>query len=188
MKSLYQQVLTQEFAKLAPVLQALHGTQGSQVQGTLSVNWATAFWSRLLLLLARMPAASPAAACHVRLAPMTSTTERWARVIGAKAMNSVMQVGTGRVIIEHVGPVSVHLGTWVEADGSLHQRSERVVLRWLGWPVPGLTITASEQPIDAQRYHCEVKVDLARFGTLIHYCGVLNLVEPTAPSTQAENP
>jgi len=188
MKSLYQQVLTEDFPKLAPVLQTLHGAQGAQVRGTLSVSWAASFWPRLLLLLAKMPAESPAAACHVRLAPLASDTERWARVIGGRAMNSVMQAGTGRVIIEHVGPVSVYLGTWVEADGSLHQRSERVALRGLGWPVPGLAITASERPIDAQRYHCEVKVELARFGTLIHYSGVLSLVEQAAPSTQTETP
>ncbi|NWB94510.1 DUF4166 domain-containing protein [Pseudomonas gingeri] len=188
MKSLYQQVLGQDFANLAPVLQALHGPQGSQVQGTLSVSWAVSFWLRLLPLLGRMPAASPAATCHVRLAPLASRRERWSRIIGGKAMNSVMQAGSGRVIIEHVGPVSVHLGTWVEADGSLQQRSERVVLRGLSWPVPGLKITASEQPIDAQHYHCEVKVSLTRFGTLIHYSGVLGLVEPTFPSTQTEKP
>lgn len=103
-------------------------------------------------------------------------------------MNSLMQAGTGAVIVEHVGPIAAPLNTWVDADGSLHQRCERVVLRGLGWPVPGLTISASEQPIDARRFHCRVKVDLARFGTLIHYNGVLSLVEPTSSSTPTENP
>jgi len=46
----------------------------------------------------------------------------------------------------------------------------------------------SRKNVDAQRYHCEVKVSLARFGTLIHYSGVLNLVEPTTPSPLTENP
>ncbi|KIH84943.1 DUF4166 domain-containing protein [Pseudomonas batumici] len=188
MKSLYQQILTEDFAKLAPVLQALHGAQGAQVQGTLAVGWTRAFWPRLLPLLARMPAASPAASCRVDIAPATRTSERWQRVIGGRAMNSLMQAGTGAVIVEHVGPIAAPLSTWVDAEGGLHQRCERVVLRGLGWPVPGLTISASEQPIDARRYHCRVKVDLARFGTLIHYNGVLSLVEPTFSSTQTENP
>lgn len=175
MKGLYQQVLGDDFQRLAPVLRALHDKQGSSVQGTLTVNWGRAIWQRLLLRLTQMPSQCWATGCRVQISPASRDSERWVRNIGESSLVSLMHADRRSRIIETVGLLDVRLMTWVDAEGRLQQRSDRIHLRGLGWPVPGLVITASEEAIDEQRFHCRVKVNLGRFSTLLSYEGVLCL-------------
>lgn len=175
MKGLYQQVLGDDFQRLAPVLRALHDKQGASVQGTLTVKWGRAFWQRLLLRLTKMPPQCATTECRVRISPATRDSERWVRTIGKGTLISLMHADRRSRIIEKVGRLDVRLMTWVDAEGRLQQRSDRISLCGLGWPVPGLLITASEEAIDEQRFHCRVKVNLGRFSTLLSYEGVLCL-------------
>lgn len=175
MKGLYQLILGDDFQRMAPVLRALHDGQGALVQGGLTVHWARPLWQRLLLRLTNMPPQSSAAECRVHILPLPQCSERWVRSIGMRSLISLMQPADRSRIIEQVGLITVHLATWVDAQGRLQQRSDRIYLRWLGWPLPGLVITASEEAIDTQRFRCHVNVSLGRFGTLLSYEGVLCL-------------
>lgn len=175
MKGLYQQVLGDDFQRLAPVLRALHDKQGSSVHGTLTVDWGRATWQRLLLRLTKMPPQCSSTECRVQISPATRGSERWVRNIGKSALISLMHTDRPSRIIEKVGLINVRLITWVDAAGRLQQRSDRIHLRGLGWPVPGLVITASEEAIDEQRFRCRVKVNFGRFSTLLSYEGVLCL-------------
>jgi len=176
MIGMYQKVLGDDFRQLSPVLQMLHHGQGASVSGHLIVYWPSWSWKRLLLRTLKMPAESDAAVCHVRICPGPRGAERWERTIGAGALTSLMQVSGHRLIIERTGLLKVHLKTWVDAQGSLQQRSERIYLRGLGVPLPGLVITASEHALDASRFRCRVTVVSFPFGRLLSYEGDLSVL------------
>ena len=175
MKGLYQLILGDDFQRMAPVLRALHDGQGALVQGDLTVKWGRPIWQRLLLRLTKMPRQSLSSKCQVQISPLPQCSERWVRSIGARSLTSLMQPDERSRIIEQVGLITAHLTTSVDTEGRLQQRSDRIYLRWLGWPLPGLVITASEEAIDKQRFRCHVNVSLGRFGTLLSYEGVLCL-------------
>jgi len=183
MTGLYQQILGDDFERMARVLKTLHSGAGASVRGTLTVRWARPVWRRLLLRLSKMPPESTSAECRVHISPVTLHSERWVRTIGTRPLISLMRADPRGGIIEQVGLISVRLTTWVDAEGRLRQLSDRVHLRGLGWPVPGLIISASEEAIDDRRFRCHVKVTLGRLGSLLSYEGVLSL-QPAPDNSQ----
>ena len=176
MSGLYRTVLGDDFQRLAPVLQALHHGQGSSVRGYLSVVWPEMRCMRLLLRLLKMPSESNAAKSDVLIIPVARGSERWIRDIGGRALISVMQPRGQRVIVERTGLLKVYLKTWVDAQGSLQQRSTRICPRGLGLPLPGLVIAASEHALDTSRFRCKVTVASFPFGKLLSYQGDLSVL------------
>lgn len=87
-----------------------------------------------------------------------------------------MQPGRQPFVIERTGLLKVHLKTWVDAQGSLQQKSVRIYLRGLGLPLPGVVITASEHALDASHFRCKVTVTSFPFGKLLSYEGNLSVL------------
>ncbi|HEX8542145.1 MAG TPA: DUF4166 domain-containing protein [Pseudomonas sp.] len=152
MIGMYQKVLGDDFRQLAPVLQMLHHGQGASVSGRLIVYWPGLCWKRLLLRMLRMPHESGAAVSYVWIFPCARGAERWKRSIGGVALTSFMQAGGQKMIIERTGLLRLHLQTWVDAQGSLQQRSDRIYLRGLGLRLPGLVISASEHALEVSDF------------------------------------
>lgn len=172
--SLYSRALGPSFHRLAPVLAQLHGGGEQRLHGMLRVRVGSGPLVRLLMWLARRPQASAASRCCIRIVPMHGS-ERWQRQMGNLPMASLQNVGGEHEIIEHFGPLAIHLHCWV-VKGSLWLRSRRTSLFGLTLPaLLGLHVVARERPIAAQRLRCDVRVRSPLLGCLLHYCGTLEL-------------
>jgi hypothetical protein len=173
---LYRRALGADFARLAPVLQKLHDGAPMLAVGELRVRTARRGAVRALMALApwALPEAADQSACVVTLTPATQG-QCWRRLIGGKAMQSLMRFARPGLLLERMGPLTVQLRTWVDDKGRLRQSSERVSL--CGVPLPDVHVSAIERAIDARRYACHVRIWSARWGRLLSYDGVLAVRE-----------
>ena len=170
--ALYTVALGVHFGELAPVLQRLHSERERRLRGMLRVNVASQPWLRLLLWLARMPRPAAAVACRIRIR-VHRTGECWQRHIGTRLLASQQALGKRGQIVEHLGPLALHLRNKVARAG-LWQRTVRTT--FLGLTLPAwlsLCVVARERPIDANSYYCNIRLHTPLFGRLLQYRGVL---------------
>ena len=168
--SLYQQVLGDDFAKLAPRLQQLHSGETSTWSGLADVEWGESRWLRGLLhaavMLRQLPPAGSQQACQITLT-RHAQKERWQRRFGRTPMVS-KQFQRNSELIEAMGPLHIRLENSVE-NGNLQQRSSRI--SWLGIPMP-LRVLASETS-DGDAMQFDVAIRFASGALLLRYHGQL---------------
>jgi hypothetical protein len=157
-------------------LQRLHGGGERLVTGHLRVRWNSRPLPHALTRLSPfgLPRPDPAAACRVTMTPV-GDAERWRRVIGERVVPSRLALKQPGRVLEHAGPTTIELDSWVDEDGRLWQTSRRVSV--FGVPVPDLHVTGSERAIDAQRLFCDVRVRSSLWGRLLRYDGILTVHE-----------
>lgn len=175
--SLYALSLGPVFHRLAPVLARLHDQGIRQLRGTLKVRRGRRALARLFMCLARMPKPNPTGApCEVHLRP-DGASERWTRRIDDRTLLSHQVRGHDGHIVERLGALAIHLHTQV-IRGSLWQRSRFTTLFGVRLPaLLGLQIVARERAIDADSFYCDVRLRSPLLGCLLHYRGVLHLVD-----------
>lgn len=172
MAALYENLLGDDYGRLAPLLQRFHREPGLLWQGEATVRHSPHGLLRTLLRLSPMPAAG-LQACTVSLEAV-GEGERWRRRFDERPMVSRQSLRQGR-LQERVGPVRTQLRSEV-VDGALHQHAERSY--FLGLPLPrflSMQIDAREWQ-DGERFRFDVAI---RWGglDLLGYIGWLQPVE-----------
>ena len=175
---LYERVMGDRFAALAPAVHAIHqvhGDGGAAGQGR--VRRAKTLIGRGICSFMRFP---PSGSCPVHVAfAERNGVETWTRDFGGHQFRSVLrQRGSGAT--ERFGPVSFTFDLYSD-EGGLRM----VLRRWdlLGIPLPlflAPKISAREWQ-EGQRFHFDVSVALPLIGPVICYSGWL---EPEFAQTE----
>lgn len=176
---LYKDTLGADWDRLAPAIQQLHSvTNESVFVGRCVVERGHGFLARLASALYGFPQAGTDQPVQVTLrvigtAPMQG--ESWIRTIGGRRFSSTQfpgRNGSGKVIRERFGPISLDLALSVEGANlryTVHRwRMFGITLPMLLGPRGG----ALETIRDGQ-FRFEVEISHALTGLVVRYCGEL---------------
>lgn len=170
--SLYESVLGADFGRLLPALQRLHSGSGVEVSGALRVRWSTKSLLRVPLLALLLPRPAVAAPCRVSMQAQRGS-EQWHRTIGGRRLSSRMSCAESGVIVERLGPLKLHLQTWVTRAGHLRQASRSVSL--FGVRLGVMHVFALERAIGERDFAIDVRIVLRGVGDVLRYGGKLRV-------------
>ena len=173
--SLYESVLGADFGRLPSALQRLHSGVGVEVAGALRVWWSARPWLRAPLFALPLPRPAVAAPCRVSMAAPRGS-EQWRRTIGGIRLSSRMTYAASGVIVERLGPLELHLDTWVTRAGHIRQASRSVLL--FGIPLGTLHVFAIERAMGERDFAIDVRIVLRGVGDVLRYGGKLRVCEP----------
>lgn len=173
--SLYERVLGQSWAQLAPEIRQLHSvTSVSSFAGRCTVDRGRNPLAWLIATLIGFPKEGAEQKICVQLTA-EGGGERWVRLCGGKTFSSVQMPGRGRsewLVRERFGPISVDMALVVDGQ-TLHY----VVRRWalLGISMPlffGPRSTAVESAKEGQ-FSFDVAISHPFTGLIVRYRGLL---------------
>lgn len=172
----YRQVMGSRFADLADPVRRMHQPLGpTRARGTATVERGGSWLAGLIGRLMGFPPAG-SYRCEVLFEP-DGGREVWTRSFGPHRFSSEMSASRGGLLVERFGPMRFHFALEVTGEGGL----EMDLRRWtfLGLPMPrilGPRIAASEAAED-NAFRFDVAVAMPLVGPVVHYRGVLRLVE-----------
>lgn len=173
--SIYEKVMGEAFARLAPPLQDFHRRKSSfSMQGKAEVVHGKSLASRLVGKLFGFPAAGENVEVIVNI-DVVPRGEIWIRIFGQSRFSSRQSLGCGRhegLIVESFGPLNFVMAV-VEEGGKL-------LLKLRGWSCLGLllpnclmpTSTAFEHGAEG-RFNFDVDIGLPMVGRIVRYTGWL---------------
>ena len=176
----YEQVLGERYAALAPAIQDLHRTgEGRSFAGRCKITRGRNPLSWLVAELFRLPQAGEDIPVELDIKP-TPTGEHWRRNFGGRIMQSHHAPGRGRatrLVTETFGPMRMHMAI-LEEDGKL-------VIQTRGWSMFGIPLPRALCPggevyefEDTQgRFNFHVDLQAPGFGRLCKYEGWLAPLE-----------
>jgi hypothetical protein len=169
----YQLILQDDFGRLAPVLQQVHGgTDLRTAKGRFLVERGANRVARMMAAVMRLPREAPTTAIVLQIETI-GRRERWRRWFGSQAVTT-WQVAAGGLLRESSAPFAMHFRLQV-ADGGLSMHSQRVTLLGLGLPrLLAPRIVATEWPT-AAGWQVDVEICLPLVGRLIRYSGHMEL-------------
>jgi hypothetical protein len=171
MSGLFPSLMGGEFARLAPVVQAVHEGRSLTLHGQADVVRGKSLLAQVLCLLGRL--AHDQSRCPVRVEiEARGSREVWTRHFGASPRMRSVLTARGGTLCERLGPAALQFALSAE-EGSVAWLP--VKARVFGLPVPAkwlaqISARASEH---AGVYVFDVKVALPRVGTIIEYRGQL---------------
>ncbi len=173
--SVYEKVMGEAFARLAPPLQDFHRRKSSfTIRGKAEIMRGKSLASRLVGKLFGFPAAGENVDVIVNI-DVAPRGEIWARTFGQSKFSSRQSLGRGRhvgLVVESFGPLNFAMAI-VEDGGKL-----RLKLRgWncLGLPLPNWLMPAStafEHGADGH-FNFDVDIGLPMVGRIVRYAGWL---------------
>ncbi|MDR7307327.1 DUF4166 domain-containing protein [Rhodoferax saidenbachensis] len=177
--SLFQRLLGNAFAQLAPAVQ--RGHQPGEVllmSGQASVRRGSGLLARALCRVIGFPAAGDAVPVSVHMQTQ-GAGERWQRRFGAQRFESHFSLGQGPqqgLLVEQFGPLRFHISLAV-VDGALLWAVRSGAL-WI-IPLPALLLPSgdSREYESEGRFHFDVEIAHPLAGLLVQYRGWL---EPAA--------
>ena len=171
--SLYQQVMADQFANLAPEVKAFHSVLGvRQYSGYCNFEPAENPIAKLLCLGLGLPIRAFSESFGFEL-NATRDREIWSRYFPGFLMRSEMSRSNGK-LVERFGLVRFHYRLVVES-AALVMMLESVSV--LGVKLPGFlapTIAAREHGVDG-RFHFSVRADWRPLGRISAYSGWLKI-------------
>nr|WP_272494067.1 DUF4166 domain-containing protein [Stenotrophomonas mori] len=174
---MFEHVLGPAFARLPPLLRAVHTVASCQTwQGRGRVRRGRHWLVAPCAWLARLPPSADDLPVAVTFRA-GADGERWDRRFGTARMASRLWQREGR-LLERLGAVRLGFVLTVE-DGEIHWRAERVwVLGIVPLPAAWSAAVQCREREHAGRYEFRVEVALPLIGPLIRYEGWLLPVDP----------
>jgi hypothetical protein len=175
--SLYERILGQSWAQLAPEIRQLHSvTSVSSFTGRCTVERGRNPLAWLIATLIGFPQAGAEQNIGVQLTA-DGGRERWVRTCGGRTFSSVQLPGRGRsawLVRERFGPISADMALVVDGQ-TLHY----IVRRWalLGVSMPlffGPRSTAVEYAMEG-RFGFDVAISHLFTGLIVRYRGMLSV-------------
>jgi hypothetical protein len=168
---LFPSLMGSEFARLAPVVQAVHGGRSLTLHGQADVVRGKSLLAQVLCLLGRL--ARDQARCPVRVEiDANGNREVWTRHFGSSPrMRSVLTARSG-TLCERFGPAALQFALSAE-EGSVEWSPVKAHVFGVPVPVKWLAEISARALERAGVYVFEVKVALPRVGTIIEYRGQL---------------
>lgn len=178
--SLFQHLLGDAFAQLAPAVQRGHQPgAGLLLSGQAAVRRGRNFLARILCRVMGFPAEGDTVPVRVRM-DVLPDGERWQRSFAAQRFESRFSAGRGALqglLVEQFGPLRFHIGLTV-VDGALHWAVRSGALWRI--PLPALLLPSGdsrEYALDG-RFHFDVEIAHPLAGRIVQYRGWL---EPQTP-------
>lgn len=171
--TLFEQVLGDDFARLAEPVQALHRVRGeARYAGRVSVIHATHPLARLLARVTQLPPAMRDAPLRVDFTA-DAAHEIWRRDFDGHVMRSRLHVHRG-ALREWLGPVRFTFALRVDAHGAVLWRVTRVhALGVLPLPPRWFDAVRCREAADGDRYTFEIDAAMPVIGRLVRYEGWL---------------
>lgn len=174
-RSLYAQVMGEDFDRLDPEVRRLHCLRGHFVmEGHCAIEGPTSRIARWFARIVRLPTERTDARFSFEI-DANEHREIWIRHFPGRTMRSTIRVRHG-VLVERLGPTTFRFGLRVN-DGALEMQLRRFSV--FGIPCPrrlAPRIQARETGRDG-RFHFDVAADLPLLGRVTRYTG--HLVLPT---------
>lgn len=170
-EALFPSILGPAFARLDPKLQRIHGGEGRELSGTVTVERGASFVAKALAALTSLPPALADAPISVRI-EVSADRERWVRTYaGGHEMTSTL-TKNGEVLVERLGPTALTFRV-LARDAGMDWQLERVTM--LGFPLPVSWFQISAR-VDMMRgrYHFLIDSALRGFGRIVRYEGSLD--------------
>lgn len=171
--SLYETVLGERYAQLAPAVQTFHQMTGAvTLRGEVETEPPASCLARGLAWCIRTPRTPTRGPIRVRL-DAAATEETWTRHFPHHTMRSTLSLHRGH-IMERLGAVRLLFALEAE-HGTLRMRLEG--LRFLGIPCPAWLRPAvlAEETGDGDRFHFNVRASVPLLGVVAAYRGHLDL-------------
>lgn len=169
---LFASVLGEDFAKLAPPIQELHGQLGvARFRGRANVTGASTFLGHVAARIVGFPASVNDIEVNIEI-DADETREIWQRDFGGHTFCSTL-TQRGSHVAERFGPLSFTLGLKRDGESLLYPV---LSARFLGLPLPRFLTPRSEssESVDDQgRFTFDVKISLPIAGLVAHYRGWL---------------
>lgn len=173
---LYRRILGPAFDRLAPQVQALHGSaKPRRWHGHAGVRRGRGMLARLAAAIVGFPPAAAHVPVTVTFAPEGSG-ERWTRDFGGRTFSSLQSAGTGKndhLLVERFGPLCFAMALVVERD-----RLHLVPRRWsaFGVPMPKALLPhgRSFETEEDGRFRFEVEISTPLTGLIVAYRGQLD--------------
>jgi Domain of unknown function (DUF4166) len=171
-ESLFPSRLGAAFARLDPKLQWVHGGEGRDLQGAVTVERGSSFIAEILALLTSLPPALKSAPIQVQI-QIEGSKERWIRTYAATHRMISVLFRERNELVERVGPAALTFRI-VERDGGMDWQLQKVTM--LGFPLPARWFEISAR-VDIQngRYHFLIDSALRGVGRIVRYEGLLDV-------------
>ncbi len=173
--SMYERVMRERYARLAPAVQRFHRLAGSKTLcGEVQTDAPGSIIARLLALGLGTPRQSGSGPIRFEL-DATADTERWTRHFPSRTMTSVLRLEGGQ-LVERLGAARLRFEL-VEIDGALEMKLQR--LHFLGitcprWFMPRIV---ARETGDGDRLCFEVSAAVPLIGVVARYRGYLTVAE-----------
>jgi hypothetical protein len=176
--SLYERVMSADFAALVPALQRFHRLAGYHVLlGVVETEPPSSWLGRLLACGLGSPLQATTGAIRFEL-DAAPTRETWTRHFPSRTMRSQLRFDAGRVT-EHMGLARMTF-TLEAIDGRLHMHLQR--LRFGGMPCPAWLRPriVAEETGEGNRLHFRIEASVPGLGRVVGYRG--HLIVPSEPA------
>jgi hypothetical protein len=171
-ESLFPSRLGPDFVHLDPKLQWVHGGEGRDLRGTVTVQRGTSVIARILAVLTSLPPALKNAPIRVQI-DTNEEKERWTRTYAGKHLMTSTLFSDGSCLVERLGPASLTFRLAERAAG-IDWRLQHVSM--LGIPLPASWFQISAR-VDVRngRYHFLIDSALRGIGRIVCYEGLLDV-------------
>jgi hypothetical protein len=171
-EALFPSRLGAAFTQLDPRLQWVHGGEGRDLHGTVTLGRGSSFVAKILGLLTSLPPALKDAPIGVRI-EIAGNSELWIRTYaGSHVMSSTLHK-EGGALVERVGPAALTFHI-IARNAGMDWQLERISM--LGIPLPATWFQISAR-VDMQqgRYHFLIDSPLRGVGRIVRYEGLLDV-------------
>jgi hypothetical protein len=171
-EALFSSILGPAFALLDPKLRWIHGGEGRDLSGTVTVERGSSLIARALGALMSLPPTRTNAQILVRI-DVHEHEERWIRTYaGGHRMSSTLYK-EGNELVERVGPAALTFRV-VTCDGGMDWKLQKVSM--LGVRLPATWFQVSARVDESQgRYHFLIDSALRGVGRIVRYEGLLDV-------------
>jgi hypothetical protein len=179
---LYQQALSEDFARLGGVLREFHSAVPNQAKGELAVERSPSLAGRLIARLTGLPQAAERVVVDLQVTPVPGG-ERWVRSFNGRPFVTTQRLWRG-LLLESGGPFTFGFRLLIE-DGGMQFHQQRTWL--LGLPVPLLRaprVSATAMPA-GEGWRIDVRMAAPLIGPMIWYHGIM---VPAVRLAQDEQP
>jgi hypothetical protein len=168
---LFPSLMGGEFARLAPVVQAVHGGRSLTLHGYADVVRGKALIAQVLCLLGRLARDQARSPVRVEI-EADGHREIWTRHFGTSPRMRSVLTARGGTLCERFGPAALQFALSAEG-GSVTWRPVKARVFGLPMPVKWLAEIRARAFERAGVYVFDVKVALPGVGTIIEYQGQL---------------
>jgi hypothetical protein len=170
---LFSSILGSAFALLDPKLQWVHGGEGRDLSGTVTVERGGSPIARVLGALTSLPPALVNAPIRVRI-EIREHKECWIRTYSGRHRMSSTLYKEGNELVERLGPAALTFRVMTR-DGGMDWQLQKVSMLGLRLPAQWFLVSARVD-VSQGRYHFLIDSALRGIGRIVRYEGLLDVV------------
>ena len=171
-EALFPSILGPAFALLNSSLRWVHGGEGRELSGTVTVERGTSFAAKVLAALTSLPPSLHDAPVQVQI-QIDGERERWIRTYARSKVMSSTLYKEGGLLVERVGAAALTFRI-VARDGGMDWQLQKVSMLGIPLPVKWFEVSARVD-LRQGRYHFLIDSSLSGVGRIVRYEGLLDV-------------